>query len=363
MTDKSTPQIIAIIGAGIAGPVFALAILSNPALRQRYTPIIYERSPCSIPSAFSPLSPGDDKRHDGDSRARTLGERGFATGAAVALTSNALYPLYSLGLQDPLNAISCETDHIKIWRAWGREQDSQGKFPNQLNNPNWQEDLGTGMRMVDRQDLQRLVLERVRELGGRVYWGMKLNGMTTMEGGGVTLSFDGGREVSAALVVGADGVWSYVRRQVVASKVEDVDERWSPEFSGLDAIYGVTRRTKNPQGSENVAKEDKKELEGGDTHWLLHNSGIASTWPLPEGRQFWTISFYSRTPPAKTLTIDEPHKRGDGKLYAADTTLGGYGLQETAQILKHYENIWHPVEGNFGELFRKSERKIGRAHV
>jgi 2-polyprenyl-6-methoxyphenol hydroxylase-like FAD-dependent oxidoreductase len=80
---------IAIIGAGIAGPFFALTILSHPLLSQLYKPVIYERLP----------------------------EENEAGGAAVALTSNALFPLYELGLKDALNAISCETQRILISRS------------------------------------------------------------------------------------------------------------------------------------------------------------------------------------------------------------------------------------------------------
>src|SRR4051794_16524247 len=103
MSQPSKIQ-ISIIGAGIAGPVFALQILSHPTLRQHYTPIIYDKLP--PPSDTSNVS------------SNTRGRSSYAAGAAVALTSNALFPLYELGLRDALHEVSCETTSINIWRAW-----------------------------------------------------------------------------------------------------------------------------------------------------------------------------------------------------------------------------------------------------
>src|ERR1035441_3207054 len=104
-----TPQrlTIAIIGAGIAGPVFALTVLSHPLLKQLYKPVIYERLPNPAPAPSPPSSIPGTVIRDGE-RATVSG------GAAVALTSNALFPLYSLGLQSLLNTISCEIERIQI---------------------------------------------------------------------------------------------------------------------------------------------------------------------------------------------------------------------------------------------------------
>lgn len=200
---------IAIIGAGIAGPFFALTILSHPLLSQLYKPVIYERLP----------------------------EEREAGGAAVALTSNALSPLYELGLKDALNAISCETQRILISRSFpsspspqSQEQDrpapvgasesrSGGKQLNQILHPNWHSDLSTCLRVVERAALQSLLLDRVRELGGEVVWERSLRWVERVDDGeGVKMLFQGGIEERAGLVIGADGGWSFVRRLIVASK-------------------------------------------------------------------------------------------------------------------------------------------------
>lgn len=331
---------IAIIGAGVAGPVFALTILSNPDLRNRYNPVIYERLPQPALDTIPPTISSSEAHNNTT----------YAAGAAVALTSNALFPLYQLGLREALDRVSCETTRICIWRAWDA---GKHKYLQQINNPNWQEDLGTNLRVVERADLQRLVLEKVRELGGEVVWGKKVSNLQSVNGGRVTVCFEDGGEVHADLVVGADGAWSAVRRCIISTapilKDKDAEpEGWKPAFAYADGLYGVSEpidRSRSVGGEEDV--------RDGDTHWVLLDSGTASSWALPGGRQFWTISFPSDTPPErKSMTA--------ATLYGADLTLGGYDLGETKQILEKYENTFHPIAGSFGDLFRKS-KKIVRA--
>jgi 2-polyprenyl-6-methoxyphenol hydroxylase-like FAD-dependent oxidoreductase len=353
---EPTPQkvTIAIIGAGIAGPVFALTVLSHPLLRQHYNPVIYERLPNPAPTSSNLTSGSGSINRDRD-RAITSG------GAAVALTSNALYPLYSLGLQSSLNAISCETERIQIWRAWKSKGKAGGRYLNQINSPNWQEDLGTCLRVVERGALQQLLLDKVKELGGEVVWGMRVRSLETVDRG-VRVCFEGGEEAVVALVVGADGGWSEVRRCIIASKngngEEEQAKRWKPDFAGADAIYGISRQVEQSDaGGENVEESNRKPKEG-DTHWVFLESGMASTWALREGKLFWTISVLSKTPPEKKRVAGSNQEQGDGSLYGASVTLGGYELEDTKTVLQRYEDVWHPVAGNLGNLLRSSERIV-----
>lgn len=348
MANPPSPLTIAIIGAGVAGPVFALTILSNPILKQRYKPVIYERLPCPKPTTSSSIS--IDSKGDGNSPTDAHSNATYAAGAAVALTSNALYPLYSLGLRDELDAMSCETTRIKIWRAWNG---GTHKYCQQVRNPNWQEDLGTNLRVVERAGLQRLVLDKVQELGGQVVWERKVSDVKTVTGGGVKVSFEGGEEVFADLVVGADGGWSIVRRHIMLTANDANIDKWKPEFSYADGIYGVSKPV-----NKSRATEGEDEMKDGDTHWILLDQGTASTWALPGGRQFWTICFPSEAPPQRTSAVEETQKQKANKLYGADLTLGGYDFEETQKILERYEDAFHPVAGSFGELYKRSERIV-----
>lgn len=87
---------IGIISAAVAGPTFALQILSNPILSSLYRPILYEQAP-------NPLDA---------SKASTT------AGAAVALSANGLFPLFELGLRKEIEKRSCDIAGARFWR-WG----------------------------------------------------------------------------------------------------------------------------------------------------------------------------------------------------------------------------------------------------
>ncbi|KAL5322331.1 hypothetical protein ACEPPN_010304 [Leptodophora sp. 'Broadleaf-Isolate-01'] len=332
---------ISIIGAGIAGPVFALQILSHPTLRKQYTPIIYDKLP-----------PPDDAS---DASFNKRGRSSYAAGAAVALTSNALFPLYQLGLKDALHEVSSETTSINIWRAWSNTKESESgiagphKWYNIIRNPGWKAELETNLRVVERRDLQRILLEKVKELGVEVVWNKKLREIETLgdSSNSLKLLFEDGSFITTDLVVGGDGNWSSVRRFIIQQQwPDDIKTRWAPEFPFCSGIYGISERFENAEGKGN---------EPGDTHWVLLDQGVASTWALPDGKMFWTISLPEALPPARSPDLD-PSKAQ--KLYGADVSCGGYSFESTVEILRKHENIFHPFAGTFGAIFKNSSRIV-----
>jgi 2-polyprenyl-6-methoxyphenol hydroxylase-like FAD-dependent oxidoreductase len=66
--------------------------------------------------------------------------------------------------------------------------------------------------MLSQADTERLLLERVRELGGEVVRPKTLSRLT-QDANGVTASFDDGETIRAGYVVGTDGMHSTVREQ------------------------------------------------------------------------------------------------------------------------------------------------------
>ena len=127
---------------------------------------------------------------------------------------------------------------------------------------------------------------------------------------------------------------------------EMIEQRWRPEFAGADVVYGVSRVGRE-SGEEGADDE-------GDTHWVFLDGGMASTWALPEGKVFWTLTSLSKTQPAK------PGRSKDAEysLYGAPVSLGGYTLEDTRAFLEKHEEVWHPTAGDFGSLFRNSERIV-----
>ncbi|KAH8647573.1 hypothetical protein BGZ60DRAFT_535248 [Tricladium varicosporioides] len=317
---------ITIIGAGIAGPVLALTILSNPSLSKLYVPILFEKQPApsTTSSSVDWYTP--------------------AVGAAVALTSNALFPLYELGLREELDKISCETERIKIWRTGMR---GEGKYLNQIVNPGWKADLGTNLRVVERKDLRDLLLSKITELGGEVRYERKLLEVNREASGKIMLTFEDGIEEGGDLVVGADGLWSKVRKCIVfankdPAQKEAPESRWMAIPSGSDGFYGV---------SEKFQVEDA-ECKPGDTHWIMLDRGVASTWALPGGKQFWTISLSSSYSTEKYTGLQR--KSEVAKVYHGELLSTGYTIEETKETLKKHEDVWHPVAGSFKNLFERT---------
>jgi len=66
--------------------------------------------------------------------------------------------------------------------------------------------------MLSQADTERLLLERLHELGGEVIRPKTLN-RVTQDAHGVTATFDDGQTVSASYIVGTDGMHSTVREQ------------------------------------------------------------------------------------------------------------------------------------------------------
>jgi len=211
------------------------------------------------------------------------------------------------------------------------------------------------MRVVERMDLQALLLEKIKASNGDIIWDKKLQTVENAEGDqSIKLVFENGEKVDTDLVVGAEGIWSTVRRcinerkpKVELPEAKPGEERWKPEFSYSEGIYGVS--DKMGEGEANL----------GDTHWILLDSGTASTWALPNGKQFWTISLPSSAPPPRTAMKGQTAR--EYKRDGIQISTGGYSVESTEEILKAHEHVWHPVSGTFREVFKHSERIVRAA--
>jgi len=84
MASASKRLTVAIIGAGVAGPVLGLQILAHPRLAITYVPILFDQAPDPALTSIA------------DERRRKVQP---SAGAAVGIFANGLYPLYKLGLR------------------------------------------------------------------------------------------------------------------------------------------------------------------------------------------------------------------------------------------------------------------------
>lgn len=302
------PHTVLIVGCGIAGPTLALTILHHPQLRTQYTPVLLDRLPTASASS---------------------------AGAAVILSSNALHPLIQLGLHDAVWAASEEAVSTTMWRS-ATDPSTPGRRLNALNNPNWNLDIGSGLRVIERAALMKLLVDAVAARGGEVLWDAKVTAVAQTPTG-VEVLLEDGRRRAGALVVGADGAFSRVRRHLVGA-----DADWKPVFMDASAVYGISRR---PAGTD----EDVV----GRSHAVLLDVGGVSTWALPGGRQFWCVSVPETDPPAVGAAAEQ-----GGVSEFGHVATGGYSLESTEALLRRYDDTWFPRVGACGAMFRDSERIV-----
>jgi 2-polyprenyl-6-methoxyphenol hydroxylase-like FAD-dependent oxidoreductase len=345
MSVSAVRQKIGIIGAAVAGPTFALHILSHPILRKLYEPIIYDQSA---------------DLQDPDSKTSV-----HTAGAAVALSPNSLYPLYQLGLKDIINETSTELTGLRLWRAscgaaLRVDQDvrdavpSGYKYLNSHRNVGWSQELGTSIRVIERRHLQSLLLNRVAHLGGEIVWNKKLDSLESLESGATKLTFNDTKNEIVDLLVGADGGWSEVRRHILRARNKATAAKtWAPDFMGATGFYGISSRMDCFLAGDGV--------DSTDTHGIWLDQGSLSSSLLPNGRMRWDLQIPERVPPEMpTSPVSRPPdpKSTVGAGWESKIAPGAYSQSSSIEILRRYASVWHPVTGTFGRLLAASDRII-----
>jgi salicylate hydroxylase len=186
------PNTIVVIGGGIGGLATALALL-----KCGVDVDVYEQS-------------------------GKLGE----VGAGIQVSSNGTHVLYALGLEEGLRRIQIISSRREI-RHWstGETWDWYELGATTIQR------YGAPHVMLHRGDLHRLLVNAVHRLKpNAVHLGRRCVGVTQSDKH-VEVRFDTGEPVSAAFVIGADGIHSKVRECLFGPD--------RPEFSGCVAWRGV----------------------------------------------------------------------------------------------------------------------------
>lgn len=139
-------------------------------------------------------------------RAAELGE----IGAGIQLGPNAFHSFDHLGIGEAARAMAVFIDQLRLMDAMTGEEithiDLGEPFRNRFGNP---------YAVVHRGDLHGVFLRACREhdrIGLRV--GSEVLGYE-QNGSGVTVRLASGETISGSLLIGADGLWSRIRAQVV----------------------------------------------------------------------------------------------------------------------------------------------------
>jgi 2-polyprenyl-6-methoxyphenol hydroxylase-like FAD-dependent oxidoreductase len=178
----------AIIGGGIGGLAAAIA------LRQvGVAAVVYERAP-------------------------KLEE----VGAGLSLWPNAMLALSTLGLAEAVEAAGGCVEQSQV-RTW------DGRVLAAMPVGSVSAKLGIKPVCIHRADLQRVLLETLDE--GVVKLGFECTGFQQDEAG-VTARFGNGKEAQADFLIGADGLHSAVRAQLLGQE--------KPRYAGYTAWRGIT---------------------------------------------------------------------------------------------------------------------------
>lgn len=181
-----------VVGGGVAGPACAIALR-----RVGIEAVVLERRPAAEPGAGSYLS----------------------------LAPNGLAALDAMGALDVVRAVGWPTDRNVMASSSGR---TLGTVP--LGRAL---DDGTVALTLRRAALADVLTREAERQGAEVRWGARVAAVDPVQGR-VTLA--DGAELSADVVVGADGLHSVVRRAIDPAAP-------APRYVGLTNFGGTTRRT------------------------------------------------------------------------------------------------------------------------
>jgi salicylate hydroxylase len=201
-------------------------------------------------------------------------------GAGLQLSANGLRPLYQLGLEEALRALASEPSgkEIRLWntgQTWklfdlGATSVAQYGYP---------------YLMFHRPDLHKVLADPVRALRPEaITLGAQCTGFEQDEEG-VTLKLADGRLARGDLLIGADGVHSQIRGQLLAAD--------QPTFSGCLAWRGVIPMDRLPQRLQRPVGTNWVGPGAHVIHYPLHGGALMNFVGIVE-RGDWQVESWTQ---------------------------------------------------------------------
>jgi salicylate hydroxylase len=178
-------------------------------------------------------------------------------GSFVSLAVNGLRALDTLGVLGPVQQAGFPVARQRMWSGRGKQLGEVAR------NRRPDDELLSVTLM--RADLVTALRTAAYEAGATIVTGQR---------------FTGNRPGNADLTVGADGIWSAIRRTLDPDAPE-------PAYSGIYSVSGTSTR---PPG---IAQDG--------FNWIFAKRGVFIYLPAPDGTVWWTAQVSSKQPPATVL--------------------------------------------------------------
>src|SRR6202451_4295056 len=175
---------------------------------------------------------------------------GGPVGSHVSLAVNGLRALAALGCLEPVQQAGFPVARHRMWSGRGR---LLGDVP---RGPRPDDDLLSVTLM--RTDLVTALRQKALRSGARVVTGQRLTGTADPPAAG------------ADLIVGADGIWSAVRRDLDPAAPQ-------PAYAGLYSVSGRSGGARLPA-----------RLPRDGFIWIFARHGLFIFLPAPDGSVWWT---------------------------------------------------------------------------
>ncbi|MGV3654958.1 MAG: FAD-dependent monooxygenase, partial [Noviherbaspirillum sp.] len=201
-------------------------------------------------------------------------------GAGLQLSPNALRALYQLGLEAPLRALASEPDGKEIrlwnsgqtWKLFDLGATSVAKY-------------GYPYYMMYRPDLHQVLADAVRAIDpAAIMLGAQCAGYE-QDGEGVKLKLADGRVLEGDILVGADGVHSKIRAQLIGPG--------KPVFSGCRAWRGVIPMDHLPHHLRRRVGTNWVGPGAHVIHYPLHNGELMNFVGIVE-RDDWQVESWTQ---------------------------------------------------------------------
>lgn len=144
-------------------------------------------------------------------------------GGATGLTPKALRYLDDLGVLDRLQPRGCEVKKLEVMSH------RTGKLLGVIDYDNLEKFKYHGLRVM-RHQLQKTMLDTLKEISTEVQYGKKIASVTE-EQNGIKATFEDGQTVEGDILLGCDGIHSDIRMKFVQP-----DRK--PEYTGIANVYG-----------------------------------------------------------------------------------------------------------------------------